>query len=276
MRWQSENALPQLRGRVKQIAENIFRETLASLDIRAALERKLARNGSRIAKPSGEIDLRDFSEIVAIAYGKASVAMAEALAGILAPDFAVDGVLVSPTVAAIDLPGWKIFTGGHPLPNAESVAAGEAILERLHRCHEKSLVIFLLSGGGSALVERPLDASITLEDLRELNALLVGCGAPIEEINAVRKHLSATKGGRLAAAAPRSRKLTLAITDVPAHDDSALASGPTLPDPTTVGDAYRVVSDYGLLEELPKTIRAIFESKLLKETPKAGDRIFAN
>src|SRR5579871_6350166 len=129
MRWQSENVLPQLRGRVKQIAENIFRETLASLDIRAALERKLARNGSRIATPSGEIDLREFSEIVAIAYGKASEAMARGLANTLPPDFAIDGILVTPTVTTTDLRGWKCLTGGHPLPNAESVAAGEAILE---------------------------------------------------------------------------------------------------------------------------------------------------
>ena len=260
---------------MKQIVESIFRETLASLDIGAALDRKLARAGSRIAMPSGEIDLRDFSEIVVVAYGKASEAMARGLAAILAPKFTVDGILVTPTVTPLDLPGWKIFTGGHPLPNAESFAAGHAILERLGRCDEKSLVIFLLSGGGSALVEQPLPPSITLEDFRELNALLVGCGAPIEEINAVRKHLSATKGGRLAAAASKSRTLTLAITDVPAHDVSALASGPTLPDPTTADDAYRVVSEYGLLGKLPASIRSIFEQKMLKETPKAGDPAFA-
>ncbi len=124
-------------------------------------------------------------------------------------------------------------------------------------------------------MEQPLGVGVTLDDFRALNAALVTCGAPIEEINAVRKHLSATKGGRLAAAAPRSTKLTFAISDVPLGEESALASGPTLPDPSTVDDSERVVKRYELLQKLPPSLRAAFELHQLQETPKDGDPAFA-
>ena len=152
---------------------------------------------------------------------------------------------------------------------------GSAILERLARCDERTLLFFLISGGGSSLVEQPLDPSVTLADFQQLHSALVTCGAPIEEINVVRKHLSATKGGRLAAAAPRAMKLTYAISDVPEGQETALASGPTLPDPTTVDDTERIVREYGLLEKLPASMRGIIERHGLRETPKDGDPAFA-
>ena len=116
---------------------------------------------------------------------------------------------------------------------------------------------------------------MTLEDFEKLHAALVTCGAPIQEINAIRKHLSATKGGRLAAAAPRSMKLTFAISDVPQGQESSIASGPTLPDPATIQDAEHVAKQYGLISELPISLRAVFEKHLLRETPKPGDSAFA-
>jgi hydroxypyruvate reductase len=260
---------------VKATAQKIFRETLAAIRIPAALERSLARAGSRINVGEDILDLRKFSRIVAIAYGKAAFAMAQGLTDILAPEYRPEGILVIPAAPLCELPGWKIFIGGHPLPNEESFAAGSAILERLAQCDERTLIFFLLSGGGSSLVEHPLDLAATLDDFRKLNSSLVGCGAPIEEINAVRKHLSATKGGRLAAAAPHSLKLTLAITDVPVRHESALASGPTLPDPTTIDEAYSVVRKYKLQDKLPASIRSVFEKNALHETPKEGDPAFA-
>ena len=140
---------------------------------------------------------------------------------------------------------------------------------------ERTLVFFLLSGGGSALVELPLDPRVTLEDMQALNRVLVTCGASIDEINAVRKHLSAVKGGRLAVAAGAAMKITLGVTDVPEGQESALASGPTLPDPTTVSDACGVVLRYDLLSKLPPSIRTQFEHpESIPETPKAGDPAF--
>jgi glycerate 2-kinase len=265
---------------VKQAAQRIFRRTLAAIDIPAALARKLARNGSRIHVGEGSaaedfIDFRDYREIVAIAFGKASFAMAEGLSAILPTEYRPDGILVVPAPPRRNLPGWVTFVGGHPVPNAQSFDAGRTILDRLSLCDERTLIFFLVSGGGSALVDQPLDSTVTLEDFQQLNAALVTCGAPIEEINIVRKHLSATKGGRLAAAAPRSMKLTYAVSDVPQGHESALASGPTLPDPTTVADSERIAKNYGLLPKFPASIRTVFEHHRLRETPKEGDPAFA-
>jgi glycerate 2-kinase len=261
---------------LKTLARRIFQQTLAAIDIHAAIARRLERDGSQIRAGDGHIDLREFREIVVIAFGKASLAMAEGFQAVLGADFRVDGILVGPkpnTNGA--LREWESFVGGHPLPTVESFAAGRAILDRLAKCDERSLVVFLISGGGSSMVEQPLDPSVALADFQKLHSVLVTCGAPIEEINVVRKHLSATKGGRLAAAAPKSLKLTLALSDVPSGYESALASGPTLPDPSTIADAERVLNSPGVMNGLPPAIRDIFAGHRLKETPKENDRAFA-
>ena len=260
---------------MKDIARQIFRESLAALDIRAALDRHLAREGSIVHAGRQAVDLRDYREIVAICYGKASLAMAEAFSDLLAPDFSCEGILVGPTKPARDLPGWQTFVGGHPVPNADSFAAGRAILGRLRRCDEKTLIVFLLSGGGSSLVECPIGEGATLEDFRRMNNVLVGCGAPIEQINIIRRHVSATKGGRLAAAAPASLKLTYGISDVPLGDENALGSGPTLPDASTWADAARVIREYALEEKLPRSIRDVLGRASFPETIKPGDPAFA-
>jgi glycerate 2-kinase len=260
---------------LKQIALQIFQETFAAMDIPAAMRRKLATAGSRILVNGAALDLASFDRICAVAMGKAAPAMARGLAGILSPDFRADGIVVSPAPAGNAPPGFRAIVAGHPLPDEGSFAAGRAILEMLKKTNERTLVVFLLSGGGSALVEQPLDPDITLPDIQQLNQLLVTCGASIDEINAVRKHLSAVKGGRLAAAAPLAEKISFAITDVPDGQESALASGPTVPDPTTVSDACGVVERYALLSKLPLRIRTRFEHpETIPETPKPGDAVF--
>jgi hydroxypyruvate reductase len=168
------------------------------------------------------------------------------------------------------------FVGGHPTPDMQSWKAAETILEFLKPCDEKVLVLFLLSGGGSALVELPLDSRQTLEDVRQLHRALVTCGAPIEAMNTVRKHVSAVKGGRLAAAAGRATKITLAVSDVPVGKESALASGPTLPDPTTIADVRRVMEEFSLREKLPAKLLQWIDEGKMPETPKKGDAAFAN
>lgn len=260
---------------LKQLARQIFLETLAAIDIPATLRRKLARSGSRIRCGEAQIDLAQFDRVRVAAIGKASFAMAQGLLEVLAPDFRAEGIVAAPSQPPGELPGLRAILAGHPVPNAGSFAAGRAILDLLAGCDARTLVFFLLSGGGSALAEQPLFPDITLEDVQELNRLLVTCGAPIDEINAVRKHLSAVKGGRLAAAAPAAMKITLGVTDVPEGRESALASGPTLPDPTTVADACRVVEQYGLLDKLPSPIRARFADPAgIPETPKARNPAF--
>lgn len=258
----------------KAIARQIFLDTLAGIDIPATLARKLRRRGSVIHAGETPVDLHRFHEIIAISIGKAGVALAEGLSAVLAPEFRPRGILVVPAAPPKKLDGWETFVAGHPTPNEESFRAGRAILESVCRCGEDSLIFFLLSGGGSSLVEMSLDASASLADFVQLHHALVTCGAPIEEINAIRKHLSATKGGRLAAAAPKAMKLTFGVSDVPEGQESALASGPTLPDPTTIADAERIAKQYGLIEKMPASLRKKFEEHSLQETPKQNDPVF--
>ena len=260
---------------LKQSALRIFRETLAAIDIPLAMRRKLGRSGSRIFVNGAPFDLAAFERICAISIGKASLAMARGLAELLSPDFRAEGIVVAPTTASAMPEGFREIVAGHPVPDKGSFAAGRAILDLLAATNQQTLVLFLLSGGGSALVELPLDPGVALEDMQALNRVLVTCGASIDEMNAVRKHLSAVKGGRLAVAAGAAMKITLGVTDVPEGQESALASGPTLPDPTTVSDACGVVRRYGLLSKLPPNIRTRFEHPdSIPETPKAGDPAF--
>ncbi len=212
---------------LKQLARDIFHETLAGVDIPRTLARKLHREGSRISiddVTTGAgctyslpltIDLAAYRSIRAVAMGKAAAAMARGLVARLARTCNSQGVLAAPHDALAEVPGFRAIGAAHPVPDEGSFAAARAILDLLAGADEHTLMFFLLTGGSSSLVELPLDPSITLQDLQQLYRLLVNCGAPIDEINAVRKHLSAVKGGRLAAAAPAAMKLSLGVTDVP-------------------------------------------------------------
>jgi glycerate 2-kinase len=261
---------------LKQLARDIFHETLAALDIPLTMRQKLARNGSQIRMDDTAIDLATYDRIVVIAIGKASVAMARGFADLLASDFPFEGILVTPHKSIAYVRGFRVMGSGHPIPDAGSVAAARAIVGLLSQCDPRTLIFFLLSGGGSSLIELPLDANVTLEDIQQLNRLLVTCGASINEINVVRKHFSAVKGGRLAALAAASMKVTLAITDVPTGFESALASGPTLADPTTIADACQVIDKYDLDLKLPPSIRSKFtHPESIPETPKPGAPAFS-
>jgi glycerate 2-kinase len=264
--------MPQL----KQIARQIFHETLAAIDIPATVQRKLQRKGTVVKCGDARIDLRDFEKLRVVAIGKAAHAMVEGLELVLAPFLRIEGVVSAPGASRRPAPGMKYFIAGHPTPNAESWKAAEAILALLKKCDEKTLVFFLLSGGGSALVELPLDPAQTLEDVQRLHRALVTCGAPIEAINTVRKHLSAVKGGRLAAAAQGATKITLAVSDVPLGKESALASGPTLPDPSTVTDTKRIIAEYSLHERFSPALQSWLEKTTMPETPKANAAAFRN
>ena len=264
--------MPQL----KQLARQIFDETLAAIDISATMQRKLQRKGTVLKCGDVRIDLRNFEKLRVVAIGKAAHAMVDGLALVLAPFLRIEGVVSAPAPARKPVPGMKYFVAGHPVPNAESWKAAETILALLKRCDEKTLVFFLLSGGGSALVELPLDPGQTLEDVQKMHRALVACGAPIEAINTVRKHFSAVKGGRLAAAANKATKVTLAVSDVPVGKESALASGPTLPDPTTIADAKRIIVEYALREKFSPALQHWLDKATMPETPKADAAAFRN
>lgn len=261
---------------LKQLARLIFHETLAAIDIPAAMQRKLPLEGALLRCGDTAIDLRSFSKIRTVAIGKVAHAMLRGLRALLPHDLRFEGIASAPTPPDLPLPGVQYFLGGHPIPNADSWAAARATLAVLKTCDEATLVFFLLSGGGSALSELPLDSRMTLEDVQQFYRTLVTCGAPIAAMNTVRKHMSAVKGGRLAAAAGRAMKITLAVTDVPAGQESALASGPSLPDPTTIADVERIVSQFKMMQKFPHSLRRCLEEGRTSETPKQSDPAFAN
>ena len=261
---------------LKQLARQIFHQTLAAIDIPATMQRKLRREGRLLHVNDAAVDLDKFPNVFVVAMGKAAHAMLDGLRAILPADLHFRGVASAPTPPAERVEGIQYFLGGHPAPNEHSILAAKSILELLKTCDERTLVFFLLSGGGSALVELPLNPEQTLQDVQQLNKALVTCGAPIDAINTVRKHLSAIKGGRLAVAAGAATKITIAVSDVPAGKESALASGPTLPDPTTIADSLHVISEFALREKLPTSLTRWIDDRKIPETPKGNDPAFAN
>lgn len=261
---------------LKQLARRVLHQTLAAIDIPLTMQRKLAAAGALLRCGDASIDVRQFHKIYVVAIGKAAHAMVDGLKRCLPPDVSVTGVVSAATTPVNTQDGMRCFVAGHPIPNEQSWQAGEAILEMLANCDERTLVFFLLSGGGSALVELPLDRQFTLADMQQVHRALVNCGAPIEAMNTVRKHFSAVKGGRLAAAAGPATKVTLAVSDVPTGKEWALASGPTLPDPATLEEMHTVLDNFSLREKLPSAFRRWIDERRVPETPKSGDAAFAN
>jgi hydroxypyruvate reductase len=260
----------------KQLAREVFLRTLHSIDIPAAMAQKIQIAANRVVLSGAEISIPRDSHILIVAIGKAAHAMVSGLVALFPAGTSVRGVVTAPTPPAAPVPGLEYFVAGHPIPNRDSWRSAETILQVLATCDARTVVFFLLSGGGSALSERPLDPSMTLKDVEQLNQALVTCGAPIDAMNTVRRHLSAIKGGRLALAAGPATKITMAVTDVPVGKDAALASGPTLPDPTTIGDVERIFAEFDLRERFPASVRKWLDSGLMPETPKPGHPAFAN
>ena len=198
------------------------------------------------------LDLRPAGPIYSIAIGKAAIAMARGLDDALG-DKLSEGVIVSTSL--YQSPRWQSFTGGHPLPNESSVAAAHAAFSLLDRANaEQGTIVFLISGGGSAMIERPISDDISLEDLRSATHGLVSCGARIAEINSVRRAFSAVKGGGLARRAPRAKLFTFIVSDTNPGDEASVASGPTLNPPAGAPNALDVVNHYHLETTLPASI----------------------
>jgi hydroxypyruvate reductase len=264
---------------MRALTRQIFLEALAECSVAKAFAKNLECHREVLRICDDLYDLRSFNRVLAITFGKAARPMAEGL--IAAIGAAAQGIVVEPELGPVAplLSGFRHYLGGHPAPNMGSQAAANAVLKSLGSQAQNALVIFLLSGGGSAMLEKPLDHEISLEDLIATHRALVYCGAPIAEINAVRKHLSSVKGGRLALAANdggAQAQVSVMVSDVPDSSLDALASGPTMPDPTTTDNCYEIAARYKLLPELPKAVRELFERRALEETPKKEDPAFHN
>ncbi|HEU4508899.1 MAG TPA: DUF4147 domain-containing protein [Pyrinomonadaceae bacterium] len=240
-------------------AREIFDHALASVDPRTAVRQAISVNGPIV--DIGEARLEVSSRpVYAIAIGKAAHSMAIGLEEVLGQTL-IAGVISAPEPFASNR--WESYTGGHPLPDESSLAAAQATFALLDQANaESAVVIFLISGGGSAMLEWPSSDEISLADLRLANQLLVTCGARIAEINSVRRAFSAVKGGGLARRAPRAQSFTLIVSDTNPGDEASVASGPTLSPPADAPDAVDVIQRYQLQDVLPQSIlKAVEQSR---------------
>jgi glycerate 2-kinase len=259
----------------RQFARQIFAEAMAATTVEAACAQALILRDNTLVADGRSYDLASFSSIRILSIGKAGATLFDAVRSLLPQSLPVRALISAPVRPTRLETGDVYFQGGHPLPNAASLEAAEAALELLRAAGSDTLVIFLISGGASAMFEKPIFPRITLPDLIELNRQLVASGASIRQMNAVRKHLSAVKGGRLAVAASQATCLNLFLSDVPDGALDALASGPTLPDSTTISQCREVIENYLSASSLPLSIRDAL-SGALEETPKPGHPAFRN
>ncbi len=203
---------------------------------------------------------------IVVGGGKSAAVMAAALEDAW-PDVPLSGTVVTRYDHAVPTRHIEVIEAAHPVPDANSERGARRLLERVRGLRPNDLVLALISGGGSALLAAPAPG-LTLADKQEINRALLASGATITEMNCVRKHLSAIKGGRLAAAAAPAHVVTLAISDVPGDDPAVIASGPTVPDTTTFNDARAIVSHYGITPSPAVAERLAVGSD---ETPKPPD-----
>ncbi len=260
--------LTDLRG----AALEILTTTLRAVDAREAVRQAISVQNSQLRIDDITSDISPKSLYV-VALGKAAHTMAAGLSDVLG-DFITGGVVSGPLVTdQIELdPRWQVFAGGHPLPNQESLQAADAAFKLLRQANEeRAAVVFLVSGGGSAMIEWPSHPNITLEELRIANRVLVSSGASIAEINSVRRAISSIKNGGLAARAPQTNQLTLIISDTNPGDEANVASGPSLPY-LHRHNASAVLEKYGLQSSLPTSVlNAVEECK--PSTPITVDTI---
>lgn len=211
-----------------RLAGEIFGYALAAVDPRQAVREAVVVDGP-VAEVCGERFDTSSGPLYAIAIGKAAAAMAFGLEDVLGERLS-GGVISAPLFTGALRKRWQIFEGGHPLPNEASLAAARSAFALLDRVNdERGNVIFLVSGGGSAMMEWPINDDVTLADLRRRNEVLISSGARISEINEIRRGFSAVKGGGLARRAPNARQVTLIVSDTNPGDEANVASGPTLP-----------------------------------------------
>jgi glycerate 2-kinase len=254
-------------------ATEIFTGAVAACNIASAFDRRLRFEGTTLHRllPDGggpaTINLASYKRIFVIALGKAAEPMLDTLLDRMPRRKGLRGICCTGQLPKRR--NWRIryFEGGHPLPNEDSFSAARATLALLRKAKKDTLIFFLISGGGSAMFDLPLDPQITFEETIAFHKLLLGSGAPIGEINTLRKHFSAVKGGRLAMAAPEAAKVSLLVPDVPLRSLDALSSGPTSPDHSTVAEVRELLAKYDLNAKLPPSIRGFFEREDLPESP---------
>lgn len=257
----------------------VLEAALHAVDPGAAVARAMQRAGNRLAIGAGTYDLGQFERVFLLGFGKAAVAMGLAAAAVLGDRLAGGALLTKHghAAGAQGLPAAvAVFEAGHPVPDEAGMAAAAHIAALAHQATARDLVLCLISGGGSALLTLPVEG-LALADLQGATAALLRCGASIDEVNTLRKHLEQLKGGQLARLASPAAVASLVLSDVVGSPLDVIASGPTVPDRSTWVDAWEIVQRYGLEQALPAAVVQHLRSGRdgrQPDTPKAGDLAF--
>jgi hydroxypyruvate reductase len=267
---------------LRQDALQIFQAGIEAANPYLAVKRAINFSDNHLElsldlEDSSQIRIGRWSKVHLIAFGKAACAMAKAVQEVIPVELLDNqGVVVTNYENKIALENLTVIGAGHPLPDQSGLQAAHLITEQVKNAQQGGLVLVLISGGGSALLPAPL-APISLSEKIATTNLLLACGATIQEINCVRKHLSELKGGQLVRLAYPADVHALILSDVLGDDLSAIASGATVPDDTSYADAMAILKAYQIWEKVPDTVQQVLEQGRvgrIKETPKTGEVIF--
>ena len=260
---------------IKQQLVDIFDSALKAVDPYNAVKKTIKVIDNKLSVNDLVYDLKDFSRVIVVGAGKGTAPMAKAVEELLGGRIG-EGLIIVKHGHTLPLEKIRQIEASHPLPDRTGVEGTEGIMYRLKDADEKTLVICLLSGGGSALLVSPAEG-ISLKDKQITIDLLLKSGASIDELNAVRKHLSRVKGGKLASIAYPATIISLILSDVIGDRLDVIASGPTVPDRSTFMDAVKVIEKYNLVKELPNKVLSMLLDGIagrLPDTPKAGEDCF--
>lgn len=261
---------------MKQLAEKMIKHALKSVDpYNLILEQLSYQSNNLTIQDKKSINLQNFKNIYLVGTGKGAAPMAAAMEDLLGERLNQGSIIVKYEHGR-QLKKTKVYEAGHPIPDQNTLNGSEQVLKLVDKAGRDDLVIVLITGGGSALMEA-LPQGITLDQLAALNQLLLSSGASIEEINTIRKHISLVKGGQLAKRIAPAKTLSLILSDVIGDPLQSIASGPTAPDSTTFQDAAAIIDKYGLGAKVSKSIIDYINNDLngkVEETPDHSDEVF--
>jgi len=269
------NGETQLNRDARSLALKSLESALNAVDSKQIIKSKILLKNSCLQVNGYSFDLKKFKNIYVIGGGKASGSMAEAIEQILGK-YITNGIVNVPQGSKQNTKIIEPHEASHPIPDEAGVEGTRSMLKMLEQAKEDDLIICLISGGGSSLMPLPR-GGISISDKREITNALLKCGATINEINTVRKHISDFKGGWLAKKAYPATILNLILSDVVGDPLDFIASGPTVPDSTTFNDAVKILEKYRLWSKAPASIRKVLsngEKGIIPETPKADDEAF--
>jgi len=253
-----------------QAAARIMAAAIQAVEPGMAVQAFVRRDEQNLYVDGRAYPLERIGRVRVLGLGKAALAMTEALVAVLA-GLDCQGLIISKHMGLQRLAGFEIQPGGHPVPDETSLQAAHKAARLAGELQENDLLICLISGGGSALMTYPQEG-LALAEMQSLTATLLACGARIDEINTLRRHLDQLKGGGLAKLAAPAQVVSLILSDVVNSPLEAIASGPTAPDPSSRADALGVLEKYGVTDQVPPAVLAVLEN--IPETPKPGDRLF--